>query len=506
MKRRQVLQTIALAPSAFALNCSGPTDEGKEEKVTSPYYDPQIETDTSSTTNGATTLTTPSQSLEIRVENEFNQPLNSIDVSIISSPEGSIVVAKDPYQKYLPSILFPSNTSAKPVSWKEEVIRLYEASKNIIKDIAIKAIPEPLRQFPSHYTNPHYFKNMPFVIYQGDWSFNELRETFDLTKSVLGIDEKSSKLASVLTFLGELEGNEREEEIKDAATALSVVETGVNPTNFLNLVDVVLNVIEDNTSLNINRNKRYSWYMLSLGELKLPFVLPAIEKESVFDIKHYISTKPGNKWTFYSDEEGFATIESLNPIKIDGKDVAVFESFYHQEYYGFTNNELRLFGFYDYDVGNILFKPSILIGDNKITAKKSYSTNSNINFQDYPEITGTIKEILTYEGLDNIIVRAGSFGDCLKLKEITILDLQNKKIGESISERYEGRHWLARNVGKVLTEGKTIFSDGEEDSSKFELYSANVNNLYLPKIALQNNIRLTLPHLDISHAVKKILK
>ena len=442
MKRRQALQTIGLAPLAFALRCSGPTDDGEDDIiVTQSYYDPKIETAISVSDNGSVQLTTPSESLEVKVENESKQPLDEIQVSMIKSPEIKLIVASDPYLEYMPSLLFPPNT-AKPASW-QDVITLYKKAKNmtsgVLNNLAVKYLPEPIVNRSEHMNPLHKLKDTPFVVYEGDYSFNEIIDVTKFTTSIV------TGIASLWGFSG-----------ADGAYKglISVLREGGITMNMIPYVMDEIIEIANKAGLKVDKDKPYSWYKTGLPQplssffplgLQFSFFLPATPKKTIFDIKDYLPTKPGNKWIFNS-EYGRVESSSIGVQNVDGRQLLVFESLGNTEYYGFSNDELRYFGFFNEDIGDVLFSPSLLIGDSKIKIGTKYTTTkSKIIFKDYPELEGSATEIFEYSGLEKVTVKAGTFGDCLKATEGMDLSLRNKKTGEKVTEKTEAYHWFAEN-------------------------------------------------------------
>ena len=124
------------------------------------------------------------------------------------------------------------------------------------------------------------------------------------------------------------------------------------------------------------------------------------------------------------------------------------------------------------------------MGDNNIRVGKTYTTNSNFTIENHPEITSSITEEIKYQTLEDVLVNAGSFGHCLKMKETATVNMKNEKTGATFFGEASAYHWLAKNVGKVKSR---IIESNVLPHYTFELSSAYVNNLSIPKIAQAEN-------------------
>jgi len=471
MIRREFLKHLGVSLAVPSLVYCGGKNPGSSSgiKTTHPYYDPKIEVAEASTSSeGIAKLDTGKEMLEVIVEDAEKKPLENVKVDLVSNPEETILLARDFNREYFPGVLFSSNGSAKPLIF-DDVIKLFKKAADKVDDMvdwvedkAVRYLPKEITEIPSHYKREHVLKNLPFVAYQGDWSFDDLKNTLGVTDLIFNIT--GGKDSSILSFLGE------------GADLASLVIDGVSsPGGVMRILDKGIDLANKIAKRElIDRDKVYSWY--SVPGLSLEFVLPSIEKENKFDIKYYYPTQPGNEWTYGSGWWDM-TMRSLGVRKINGKELILFQDEEGgEEYYGFDDDRLALYGFHDYG-DDFFFNKPIVIGGDDIRIGKEYSTKTGIKNEEYSDMDFSLFISMLYEKREDAKVPAGYFGDCLKLKEMGVINLRDTNTGETGIDSGTVYHWFARNVGHVKIEA---IDDGEVVDS-YELGSANVNGISMPK-------------------------
>ena len=144
----------------------------------------------------------------------------------------------------------------------------------------------------------------------------------------------------------------------------------------------------------------------------------------------------GNSWE-YSAIGGNVIYEvDENLKKFDGRDLMVIKSPGMEEYFGFVEKTLKQYGFFQEDVGNIIFSPPIILGGDSILQGSRYNTYSGIICEKYPDIRGTLQENLNFvERINKMSINGNPYGDCWKMNEDFTME-----IGKS--DRYNNAFFL----------------------------------------------------------------
>lgn len=124
----------------------------------------------------------------------------------------------------------------------------------------------------------------------------------------------------------------------------------------------------------------------------------------------------------------------------------------------------------------LVFLPAGLSVGTRGTFKSTVTHKESRGFK----ATGKVTVEMVVEGIEDVTVPAGTFRDCLRIKMWRYLIA--KKVGHE--ESYEGRLWLARNIGLVKSESTSIDKQGgvveEIEEETQELLSATVGGVNYP--------------------------
>ncbi|MFH1325657.1 MAG: hypothetical protein ABIH49_02725 [archaeon] len=177
---------------------------------------------------------------------------------------------------------------------------------------------------------------------------------------------------------------------------------------------------------------------------------------------------PGNIWRYPGD-----TVElERNPRNINGRQVLslrhsnIFGE--QREYIAFRGNELTYVGFEDEEgIGGVFFDPPVVIGDDRMSVGKSYTTHANFVMRDHPEMSGYIDETFSVVARENVRLygETSGFGNCFKLRE----DFSGHSSGGpegDVNDSGFAYHWYCPNVGQVQL---------EVDGQRVGLFGGNIS-------------------------------
>ncbi|MBU2639876.1 MAG: hypothetical protein KKG75_04195 [Nanoarchaeota archaeon] len=394
-------------------------------------------------------------------EDGFTTEIGSFTAGLYENDQEQVVGIYERKNRVAPGLKFTSKRpSSKPISGDlVNRIRVYAKEKMIQgRDVAIRQIEESAPEW-----DPEHVINMPGIIYRGDWSFNQIRE----------LNTTLNYASTVLTFIPGPQ--------QPAAATVSAITDKLTP--LFGYTSELIDIINSNTPLSINKNAQFSWYEIQ-GMPNFPIIVPSaavdrIRARSAFEIEDFYPLTAGNQWRFSSNQGEFGE-ESLGFKDIKGKKVVVVRNTKGEdEYYGCRNGQLKLMGARSPEIGDFYFEPGIVIGDSNIRTGRIYVTESNVVFDQYPHIEGTMAASMDFQALEHITVPAGEFGDCLKARELGTFDMRNTYTGEKARQSGNTNHWLAKNVGHVKMQ--ELGNDGRTPVRTYRLQRADINGISIQK-------------------------
>ncbi len=500
LNRREFLKRLGTSSLAlpFLIKCAGdepeptPNPGGYTPQVNfPPYFETEYFLEEGETNEmGVVWAYTDSGFRNIFCRNEKGESIKGLETIFYEddiSGEGMFFIT-DPEKKYMPNIdvspLF--GTSSKENLSKNSLIQSSSGPWNFVTmhfkegfraggNIFVQEIEESLPSW-----NPENVCTLPGFIYLGDWSFNQLKRlNTNLNRSsviisVVAPNLITPEIAAVLSGIG---------------TVLDGIDFAIDGFNFLF------------PSLNIDKDKEYPMYQPPIGGppgMILSLTSYNYCKNYEEDIKYLFPTEIGNSWTFKSGWNTYTSeIEGIK--KINGRYLLVNRSTSGvREYIGFLRDTLCYYGIGDPDIGDILFDPPLKLGDNKVGVGKTYQTVSKIIAKNYPDISGSVDELISYVDRETVVVSNTPYGDCFKMRED--FDLHMSGDGGFVSESETFHHWYAKNVGKVKQtyQGETA-----------ELVSAVINNQNSPQTfsTLSRESSLQLPSVSqkIVEGIKRVI-
>jgi len=392
----------------------------------------------------------------LAVENQNSQILDGINVVIHEDGINNKMTAliDDPNRNYMPSLSLLHDTSGNYSPTSGSLNHNYSSSVNNVtlhpketaKNMGNLFVKEISNSLPSW--NSENIDAIPGMVYYGDWSFNNLKN----------LNTNLKRASLVLTLIPEpttsAVGASSYGILSTTGEVIDYIDTGIDLINFF---------LSGHSAFWLNKDKKFPIYQFSADEAFNDLVVSLstrANRGNKIDVKNLIPTTIGSSWTFKSGGNS-VKIEVEGERKINGKDLLVIKNNYGiEEYYGFYGNALQYYGFNDPGIGNIFFNPPVKIGDSEIILGKAYSTNnSRIISQNYPQISGSMNDTISYNDRETIVLPNNKpFGDCWKSRENFSMYLHNSENGRSVSSSGEATHWFAKNVGKTKTEfGGRIF-------------------------------------------------
>ena len=413
-QRRKVLRGIGkftvlglgslLIPS---IGCSkkdpvSPESSGVRNKKNNYYGSYEtIENRTNSNGNLTFTSEVTGESFEIKTLDDQNKGI-SLELRFYSDDQGNVIASSfDPNSNYFPGVYFNSSSS---IQNTDSLIEIF----SFLKDA---------RDFGKSFSEGGYYDEdrllkIPGVLYEGDWSFNDARNFVEvLTKSSFLI---------VPVFPGAMP-------IFLAAGATLGIADGV---------DDLIDYINENTRLNIDKNKKYEFY--SIPSLGVVFFLPKISEHSTRNIRDYTRLNQGD-WWIYADNYGREISVEVSGFKrIKGVDVPIMKASDGSESYkNFEGAFLKIFGeaiHSDRQNIDLIYEPPIVLGDDKLDVGKSYPNN----FKEINTGITDLSYLCRWEGLEDLTLPKGTFNYCWKAKEV--------------GDGGEISRWYAKDIGQVQIE------------------------------------------------------
>lgn len=374
----------------------------------------------------------------LRLENKNHEPISGLE-SIFYAEEKYKTKAffvKDPLKRYMPQVHTFSLGKG-----EFNVLEMASSEDALWQFVNGTFFDEVGTSMPSWDSNK--VDDMPGRVYLGDWSFNDLKS--------LNTNLKTASM--ILTTV--------------APNPYSAAAYGFLSSTDLALdsIDYAINIINNFTGTKIDKDKDYSIYTPSIKDnTNLIVSLGKNILRPTEDIRYLIPLEEGNSWTYrIGNSTGKTTINGTK--KVNGEKCLVCKNANGiEEYLGFKGNMLNYYGMTVQGIGGIFFEPPVQMGDNEVRVGKKYNTHSKVSSTGNLNISGNVKDVLSFQKKETILASGTPFGDCYKVKEDFEMDLVSD--GENIRESSQIHHWLSKNVGKV----KIDYGD-----QVGELISANVN-------------------------------
>lgn len=181
---------------------------------------------------------------------------------------------------------------------------------------------------------------------------------------------------------------------------------------------------------------------------------------TTYNMVNYFSLGLGDTWTYEEDFGGFYTRTVSGTETVNGT-VAQKLEVIGEGYKLFTNdsNGLRQYQGYKIEDGSWIknvFDPPIIYAPAEVSVGANQSFTSLVSYSDSDAFfsSGTISGTSTIEGIEDVIVPAGTFKDCLRIKITENYALS----GGSVSLTTTFTLWLAQGVGIVKDTGSETTS------------------------------------------------
>ncbi len=384
----------------------------------------------------------------------------NIILGLYENSTDMIVSAYDMENRYLPNVEFISKNASGKILGRREIELYLKDKLNKAIEFGRNAFMKNIESALPNY-DPEHIISLPGVVYQGDWSFNQVKNLNTL------INESST----VLTFIPGPH--------VPITTKISIA-TEISG-GWLDSIDEIIDMVNESTSLNIDKDYKFSWYIVGGIHLIVPSeLIDSIKRRNPrFGVLDFVPLESGNQWSYNSSEFGIARSTIETKTINDKKIISVRSSTGTASYYGYRNGELKLMGADHPNSGEFYFEPGVVIGDDSMRLGDVFETNSKVIYRNYPGVDVNIVGTNQLEKFEHVSVPAGEFGDCLKVREILNFNGRNRETGEDISFMDTAYSWSAKNVGTVKSriEGTGILS-----RQTSELQSAEINGTRLPKI------------------------
>ncbi len=376
-----------------------------------------------------------------------------------------IVYVEDENNKYFSDFSFPLYGGTKSGS----IITMNKIIDGLgIRGTWVKKLDESLPSW-----DWEKIDDRPGSIYLGDWTFDEIKN-FNTTL------KKGSLVITTVT----------PNPISAKAYAIFSASGQV-----LDGIDYAIDIINYVSPGTIDRNKTYAWY---LPISPVPFVSifePAagLIKYRAENIKDFFPSAIGNSWR-YSLGDSLYELQIKGLRNVKGKNLFISKGVDGmEEYFGYYGDKLNHYGFNLSGIGDVFFDPPITFGDSDIAIGKTYASSSKVVCESYPDLTGNIQEVFSYEDREVIAPRNKPYGGCFKVKEQ--ISLQVSRGGNTVSDNSTAYHWFAKNIGKVRS---------ELNGSILELYDYDFQHLKNSEIIKELEINISIAS-KVSEAIKKLI-
>jgi hypothetical protein len=181
---------------------------------------------------------------------------------------------------------------------------------------------------------------------------------------------------------------------------------------------------------------------------------------TTYNMVDYFPLGLGDSWTYEEEFGGFYTRTVTGTETVNGTEAYKMEEI-GDLYTLFTNdsNGLRRHKTYTIDNGSWrmdIFDPPLFYSAAVFSVGDSHPYNSTVSYSDGEGLfdTGTISGTSSVEGIEDVVVPAGAFEDCLRVKITENYALS----GGSLSFTTDFTIWLAKGVGIVKDIGSETIS------------------------------------------------
>ena len=330
----------------------------------------------------------------------------SAEISFYNDDKGNLMImSKDPSLNYFPGLQVNKGnliTRTLGLDGSFDILMYVVNNYNKFEDIYAYLL-EGMPTF-----DQNNLLSIPGIQYKGDWSFNEIKR--------------------FSTFLN------------DSITILVPIFPGIAPVaavtkisdEIADNVDDLIDFLNERTSLNINKDRKYEFYSIS----GINFFLPAASDTVNYskDVRNYTRFGQGSWWT-YTDGRNIVGIEINGFRRINGIDVPITRDTQGNEgYQGFVDNVfLKSFGGkinQGRDDFEFIYSPPIIIGDDRLGVNRIFfSSNIRVNGE------GSYSSSYNWRRIETVTVPYGRLDDCWKAEEI--------------SEDQSVTRYFGRNIGLV---------------------------------------------------------
>ncbi len=385
------------------------------------------------------------------------------------------VLVTDPQKRFMPALFSPESFLAKSTGLNEILLSLANelgsGTNVVLQQLGL--------DLPEWYSGKA--DDLPGFVYLGDWSFDSLRDF----NTILEYGSFVAGFAFPVAF---------------SATAF-FAKTG----SILDNLDLTIDAYNQLPWV-IDINK-YQYYSIYASPMESPFLVlfPASygSRSNSVDFEDLFPTKPGNNWK-YKYRNYNLDFRISGTKKVNGKELLVAEDISGlEQYFGYSGNAFCYYGFNSSEIGAVYFDGPIKMGSNNMKINSKFSTkNSKVVVEDYPEITGTITEEISYVGRQNFLACNKPFGDCWKAKDYSKFVLERKGY-EPISDEATIHRRYAKNVGVVSFE--TL--DGDEiQLSEYSIIPKSFGKICAPseKNILSENYKGLSIEKSIVNGIKKL--
>lgn len=334
------------------------------------------------------------------------------------------VLVTDPQKRFMPTFFSPESFLAKSTGINDILLSLANdlgsGTNIVLQQLDLDA--------PKWYADKA--DDLPGFVYLGDWSFDSLKDV----NTILKYGSFVAGFAFPAAF---------------SATAF-FAKTG----SILNNMDLAINTYNQMPgTVDISK---YQYYSIYVSPMESPFLVlfPVSygSRSNSIDFEDLFPTKPGNSWRYkYGNYNLDFKISGTK--KVNGKELLVATDISGlEQYLGYSGNNYCYYGFNSPEIGAVYFDGPIKMGSNSIKINSKFSTrNSKVIVEDYPEITGTITEEISYVDRQNFLACNKPFGDCWKVKDYSKFVLEREGY-DPVSDEATVHRRYAKNVGVVSFE------------------------------------------------------
>lgn len=219
----------------------------------------------------------------------------------------------------------------------------------------------------------------------------------------------------------------------------------------------------------------------------------ALMAQDAYEASKYFPLDINSKWTYEISKiqgekstAGDLVVSLVSGDKLDGKDVYLFKSFLNGDafdtlYYVLDEGGIYVYKVISHDGSSVVFSPpnrspflDIVQAGQKYTTSTPAEIYSPVTAS---TIDGRLELEWTIEGVEDVVVPAGRFEDCLKISSSSVFNTET-----SITITTQTR-WFALGVGKVkedyVVTSQGLNIEGGELYAKIELKEATIKGMHI---------------------------